>query len=177
MRQLLVTAVALLAAGSASTLARAEEKVEVKGVHLCCGQCIKAVGAILSKVDGVSNAKCDKATKTVSFTAKDDATADNAFKSLLKGGFYGFAKTESGKTLEAKNKASKDKTNEVTVNNVHACCNACQTALKKLFPHATVAVAGKGLQRTVTISGENLEPATVLATLRHGGFNGTISKK
>jgi hypothetical protein len=46
-------------------------KVEVKGVHLCCPQCQKGVGAALSKVDGVANAKCDTTTKVVTFTAKD----------------------------------------------------------------------------------------------------------
>src|SRR5262245_23407273 len=62
-------AVTLLAAGPV-----AAEKVEIKGPHICCPQCIKIVGGILGKVDGVSDAKCDIQAKTIAFTAKDEGT-------------------------------------------------------------------------------------------------------
>src|SRR5438874_5124022 len=130
MRQLCVTAAVLLLAGSTSAVAGAE-KVEVKGVHLCCGNCVKSVGNILGKIDGVTDAACDRATKTVTFTAKDAATAKKAFESLAKGGFYGTATCE-GKALQIKAEAPKGKVNSVTVNDVHVCCNSCRKALQKL---------------------------------------------
>lgn len=174
MRQLLATALVLAAAGA---VAHAAEKVEVKGVHLCCGACIKAVGGILKKVDGVSDPKCDKATQTVTFTAKDAATADKAFQALMKGGFYGQAKTDSGTTLSAKDSAAGAKGKEVTVTGVHVCCKSCQKAVQKLFPGATISYTGQGAQRDVTIAGDNLDAAAVLTTLRSGGFNGNVQKK
>jgi hypothetical protein len=171
-----MTAAVLLLAGTTSAVARAE-KVEVKGVHLCCPQCIKVVGSILGKVEGVSDAACDRGTKTVTFTATDAKTAKKAFESLVKGGFYGKA-TCDGKALEVKSaKAPTGKVNSVTVNDVHVCCNACRKSIEKLFTGATITYDGKGAQRNVTIAADNLEPAAVLQTLRDAGFNGTIGKK
>jgi mercuric ion binding protein len=175
MRQLCVTAAVLLLAGLTNAVARAE-KVEVKGVHLCCPQCAKAVGNILSKIDGVSDAKCDRDTKTVTFTAKDAQTASKAYESLAKGGFYGTA-IVGGKERRLKIEAPKGKVNSVTVNDVHVCCNSCRKAIQKLFTGATITYDGKGTQRNVTIAADNLEPAAVLETLRNAGFNGTIRKE
>src|SRR5262245_33899155 len=42
----------------------ADTKVEVKKVHLCCGNCVKTVGEILSKVEGVTG-MCDQKAGTV----------------------------------------------------------------------------------------------------------------
>src|SRR5262245_7227503 len=165
MRQLCVTAAVLLLAGSTNAVVRAEEKVEVKGVHLCCNACVNSVAGILKKVEGVSDAKCDRATKTVSFIATDVATANKAFESLAKGGFYGTA-VIAGKERQLKFEAPKGKVNSVTVNDVHVCCNSCRKAIQKLFPGATITYDGKGAQRNVTIAADNLQPAAVLETLR-----------
>ena len=46
----------------AAGVSAAETKVEVKNTHLCCNQCVRAVGQILQKVDGVTG-KCDRDAK------------------------------------------------------------------------------------------------------------------
>ena len=51
-------------------VARAETTVELKKVHICCGNCVKAIGGILEKVDGVKGT-CDQKAKTVTITATD----------------------------------------------------------------------------------------------------------
>ena len=175
MRQLLVVAAGILLTGLGVQTARAE-KVEIKGVHLCCPSCVKSVAGILGKVDGVSDAKCDRGAKTVSFTATDAKTALKAFDALRKGGFFVQATCE-GKELKTKNTASKKKAAKVTVNDVHVCCGNCKKAMGKLFKDATITYTGDGPQMNVTIEGENLTPAGVLQTLRNGGFNGSISKE
>jgi periplasmic mercuric ion binding protein len=171
MRQLLLAVAAMAAVGLSSSAVQAD-KVEVKGVHLCCPACQKAVKGILDKVEGISEIACDRQAKTVTFTAADEKTAKKAFYSLMKGGFYGEASAD-GKAIAASNKAGKDKAEKVTVNNVHVCCNSCRKAIQALFPDAKISYTGSGAQRNVTISGENLEAAAVLNTLRKGGFNGT----
>src|SRR5262245_8891047 len=47
MKRILPMLFAVVAALFAVTAARAETKVELKNTHLCCGQCVKAVGTIL----------------------------------------------------------------------------------------------------------------------------------
>jgi hypothetical protein len=172
LRQLFIAIAAMVAAGLGSSAAQAD-KVEVKGVHLCCPACQKAVKGILDKVEGVSDIACDRKAKTVTFTATDSKTAKKAFQSLRKGGFFGEASVD-GNAITVKNKASKDKTDKVTVGDVHVCCGACKKAIETLFTGLTITYSGSGAQKSVTISGENLEPAAVLDVLRKAGFNGKI---
>src|SRR5580692_1999748 len=77
----------------------AETKVEVKGPHLCCKQCVNVSVGLLKKVDGVSDAKADVKTKTVTFTAKDSKAAKAGVMALVNGGFYGAA-SAGGKDIK-----------------------------------------------------------------------------
>jgi hypothetical protein len=82
--QLAAVAAVLCLAG----LAPAETKVELKGVHLCCPGCTKAVADILKKVDDVKGT-CNQKAGTVTITAKDDEAAKKALQALADGGFHG----------------------------------------------------------------------------------------
>jgi mercuric ion binding protein len=122
--QLLAAFVLVLASGSAFG---ADTKVELKGTHLCCGQCVRAVDDILKKIDGVTG-KCDQKAGTVSITAKDDATAQKALDALSAAGFHG---TTDNKDLKIKDDSgvSKGKVKSLTVEGVHNCCNQCNKAI------------------------------------------------
>ena len=167
MRSLLgFVAVALLVGQAAAS------DVEIKGPHICCKQCVKVVGGILAKVDGVSDAKCDIQAKTISFTAKDEKAAKAGVKAIVDAGFFGTA-TNDGKELKFGEAVKKgDKLDKVEVKGVHACCGMCKTAIKGLFPDSKISYAGKGPQQTVTIEGGDLYRGTVLEALRKAGFNG-----
>src|SRR4051812_36151975 len=121
---LIVTSLSLLLAATNS--ARAETKVELKGTHLCCGQCVNAVGAILKGIDGVSG-KCDQKGSTVTITAKDDATAQKALDALAAGGFHG---DTGSKTLAIKDDSGvkNGKVKSLTLTGVHNCCGQCNKA-------------------------------------------------
>src|SRR5438874_6561200 len=67
---------------------RAETKVELKGVHLCCGGCVNAANKIVKTVDGAT-AKCDQRKKTIAITAPDDGAAQKVLDALAAGGFHG----------------------------------------------------------------------------------------
>ncbi len=175
MRQLFVAAVVVLGFGAAQ--ATAEERVDFKGPHICCGNCVKAVAAILKGIDGISEAKCDIKEKTVSFTAKDKKAADAAVAALYKGGFAGEGKYGDEKVGGKAPKATKGKVDSVTVKDVHACCGQCHKALKALFPDAKVTIEGTGPQREVTVEATGLNVGEVIGTLRKAGFNGKVDKK
>jgi copper chaperone CopZ len=169
---LLAGLAALLSAGQSFA-----DKIEVKGPHICCGQCVKVAQGLLAKVDGVSDAKADAKTKTVTFTAKDAAAAKAGIDALVKGGFAGTA-TSDGEEVktELPAVAKGDKVNAVVVKDVHVCCGQCQKAIKGLFEGSMVSFDGPGPQRTVTITGGELYRGTVLEALRKAGFNGTPEK-
>ena len=170
MRQLFVAAALSATLVLITGLAHAG-KVEVKGPHLCCPQCVKIVAATLAKVDGVADAKCDTKAKTITFTTKDAKTAEAAVKAIFDSGFFGAA-TDDGKEIKIEVTKATGKADEVTVKAVHVCCGMCQTAIKGLFKDDKVTFGAGGPQKDVTISGKGLDKSAVLEALRKSGFNG-----
>lgn len=122
--QLFAIGALVLVGGRASA---ADTKVELKGTHLCCGQCLTAVGTIIKTVDGAS-AKGDQKAGTVTISAKDDATAQKALDALAAGGFHG---TTDSKELKIKDDSgvTKGKVKTLTLEGVHNCCGQCNKAI------------------------------------------------
>ncbi len=176
MRQLFVAAVVLAAVGVLQAAAPQDKKGTIKGLHMCCGACVNSVQQILGKVEGVSDAKCDRKTKSVSFTAKDQKAVLKALAALEAGGFGPtegeYDNTAFKKAIKA---ASGSKTTSaVNIQGVHACCGACNGAIKALFKDSQVTITGKGAQKDLRITGKDLDAAQVLTTLQQAGFYGII---
>lgn len=172
MRQSVLAAAALIAAVAWGAGTAHAGKVEVKGAHICCGNCTKAITGILSKVDGVEKDSI-KAPKggDITFTTKDDKTTAAAIKALNDGGFAGTA-TDEGKEVKSDLAAATGKADEVTIAHTHICCPKCKDAITKLFPDDKVSFAADNT--TATIMGKDLDKAAVLESLRKAGFNGEI---
>ena len=167
----LSSCVALLALVGA---ARAETKVELKGVHLCCKQCVNAVGGIL-KDAGVKGA-CDQKARTVTITAADAKAAQKAVDALTAAGFHG---TPSSKdvTIKDDSGATAGKVKSLTVSGAHNCCAQCCKAIK-----ATVgAVPGvkadtaKPKANTFEVTGD-FDAAALVKALNDAGFHVKVKK-
>jgi mercuric ion binding protein len=150
--------------------ARAETKVELKGVHLCCPACVKAAGDILKGVEGVKGA-CDMKAKTVTITATDDKTAQMALDALAAGGFHG----ETGNkdlALKDDSGAAQGKVKSLTLTGVHNCCGACckaiKTAVKKV--NGVTDDTAKPKANTFTVSGD-FDAAELVKALNGAGFH------
>jgi copper chaperone CopZ len=177
MRQFLAAAVATVAlAGLGLGQARAD-KVEMKGAHVCCPQCVKLAKEALAKVDGVSEGDADKEAKTITFTAKDEKAAAAGIKALVDNGFFGTA-TKDGKDLKVEGATVKKgtKSDSVTVKDVHVCCGQCKKAIEGLFKDAKVSYEGSKAVKDVKIESKDLDAADVIDVLRKAGFNGTVAK-
>jgi copper chaperone CopZ len=178
MRNLLVIPlVGFLVVGLSANQAAADS-VEVKGPHICCGACVKAVNKILTGVEGVSEVKADIKTKTVTFTATDEKAAKAGVKALFDGGLFGSA-TSSGKELkvDVSDAPKAAKADAVVVKSVHVCCGQCEVGVKAAFKDAKITFSDRvGSQRTVRIEAPGLEPSSVLEVLRKAGFNGKLDK-
>jgi copper chaperone CopZ len=122
--QFLAFGVLVVAAG---TSAAADTTVQLKGTHLCCPQCVRAVGTIMKGVEGAT-AACDQKAGTVTVTAKDAATAQKALDALAAGGFHG---TTDSKDLKIKDDsgATKGKVKSLTLEGIHNCCGACNKSI------------------------------------------------
>ena len=167
-----------LAAGCALALAGAapaETKVELKKVHLCCGACVRAAGAILKGVDGVQGAACDPKKKLITFTAPDEKTARKALDALAAGGFHG---DTGDKALALKDDSgAAGKVQTVTVTGAHNCCPACCRAIKaavKKVPGVKEDTA-KPKEKTFTVSGD-FDAAELVKALNAAGFHVKVTK-
>ena len=121
-----------------------ESKVEVKGVHLCCGACVKGVATALKGVDGAS-AACDQKADTVTITASGEATAQKALDALTGAGYFGTIDAK-GLTIKTVSGLPSGKVKAISLTNSHNCCRSCGTAIQK----AVKSVPG--------VSGETVQP-------------------
>ena len=150
--------------------ARTETKVEVKGVHLCCGACVKAVNGILKSVEGVKGV-CDQKSKTVTITAADETTAQKALDALAAGGFYG---DTGSKTLAMKEDsgAQAGKVKKATITGVHNCCASCcgsiKSAIKKV--EGVTGNTAKPRADTFEVTGD-FDVAELVKALNGAGFH------
>jgi periplasmic mercuric ion binding protein len=170
--QLLALGAAILVLTGAAT---AETKVELKGTHLCCGQCVQAVGGILKKVDGVTGT-CDQKAGTVSIVAKDDASAQKALDALAAGGFTG---TIDNKDLKIKDDSgvTAGKVKSLTVEGVHDCCGMCNKAITTTVgkvPGVTGNTA-KAKSDTFEVTGD-FDAEELVKALNGAGFHVKVKK-
>ncbi len=152
--------------------ARAEKevKVELKGTHLCCPACVKAVGDVLKKVDGVTG-KCDQKAKTVTITAKDAEAAKKALQALADAGFHG---DTGDKDLAIKDDsgAKTGKVEKVTLTGVHDCCGNCNKGIKDALKKVD-GVKGdtaKAKESTFEVTG-NFDAAELVKALNAAGYH------
>jgi copper chaperone CopZ len=163
---LLAGASALLVVGAA---ALAETKVEVKGVHLCCGACVKGVATALKGIDGVKPA-CDRDNRTVTITAPDEATAQKALDALADAGYFGTVETK-GFMLKPASNVPSGKVKSLSLSNSHNCCKQCCVAIKKAVKEAA-GVTGDTAQpkkADFEVTGD-FEAAAVIKALNDAGF-------
>jgi copper chaperone CopZ len=168
-----LVAVALVFVWAGAT--RAETKVEVKNVHLCCGMCVSTVGGVLKKVDGVTDAKCDKDNKIVTFTAKDTDTAKKALQALADAGFHG----DAGKDLALKDDSGveKGKVKTLKLTGVHNCCGMCNDALQATLKKVDGVKdnTAKAKEKTFEVTGD-FDGQDLVKALNAAGFHVKVAK-
>lgn len=167
--------IAALALGLAFGAARAETKVELKNVHLCCPACVKAVGDTLKKIDGVTGV-CNQAGKTVTLTAADAATIQKAVDALAAVGFHG-APDSKDITVKDDSGAEKGKVKSVTLTGVHNCCGACNRAIKATLKkvEGVKADTAKAKNSEFEVTGD-FDAQDVIKALNAAGFHVKVKK-
>lgn len=170
-----LTALGVCALMVASALAAAETKVELSGVHLCCGACVKGVAAAVKKVDGVQ-AKCDQEAGTVALTAADEGSAKKAISALADAGYFGTA-DKKDLAIPPDADTPKGKAAKVTVSGVHNCCRSCCVAIKEAVKTVKGVEADTAAPKSQTFEVTGDFDAEELAkALRAAGFNAKIRK-
>jgi copper chaperone CopZ len=154
---------------------RAETKVEVKGVHLCCPGCTKGVADILGKIDGVKGV-CNAKKKTVTITAPDDKAAQKALDALADGGYHG---TTDNKDLAMKTESDlpKGKVKSLSLTGAHNCCGLCcrqiKAAIKKV--EGVTGDTAKPKEADFEVTGD-FDAAELLKALNDAGYHVKVGK-
>lgn len=161
--------------GLSATACKADTKVEVKGVHLCCGACVNAVNKVLK--DAGVEGKSDRASGTVTFTASDEQAAQKVLNALAEAGFHG---DTGSKTLAIKEDsgATAGKVKTVTITGVHNCCQSCCRGIKATLKKVD-GVTGDTAKPKVTtfeVTGD-FDTAELIKALNAAGFHAKVEKK
>lgn len=155
--------------------ARAETKVTLSKMHLCCGGCYEAVSAAVADVEGASVAY-DKEAKTATLTAKDDKTAQKALDAIAAAGFHG--KSDNEKIAMHKDSgAEKGKVTRLELTGIHNCCGACNRAVVKAIESVdgTAGNTAKAKSRTLVVEG-NFDALALISALYDAGFHVKVKK-
>ncbi len=178
------TLTALLALGSFACVSnvRAEEKVAMKGVHMCCPGCAAAIEEAVAKaVEDEKNpvevaAEIDQENGTVALIGSDLAALQAAVDQIAAAGFHG--KLDNKKVKWPKAKLPKEKVTSLEVTGVHNCCGACVKAIKGALAEVE-GVTGDSLKPKETsfvIEGD-FEPKAAFQALHKAGFHPSLPEK
>lgn len=155
---------------SASSI-KAEVKIEVTQLHMCCDGCASEVEALLKKVEGLGSIKVTKKSRTAVFSASDAKAAQRAIDALSDEGFHGRVNDKSI-AFKDDSGVTPGKVTSLTVTGFHNTCPGCvksfRVALKKV-PGVTGDDC-KSNVTTCTIKG-NFEAAAVIKALQEEGFH------
>lgn len=150
---------------------KAESKIEVKQLHMCCDGCAEEVENILKKVDGLTNIQVTKKTRTATFSVTNGAVAQKAIDALAEDGFHGQVNDKSI-AFKADSGVKNGKVTALTVTGFHNTCPGCvksfRVALKKVD-----GVTGddcKSGVTTCTVKG-NFDAAALVDALNKEGFH------
>ena len=175
---------AILAFGSIALAgaARAEEKVAIKGVHICCPGC---AAAIVEAVDKAANdeknpvevaGEVDEDNKTVELIGSDLAAVQAAVDQIAAAGFHG--KLDNKEVKWPKVKLPKEKVSRLELTGVHNCCGACVKAIKGALAEVE-GVTGetvKPKETSFVIEGD-FEPQAALKALHKAGFHASLPEE
>ncbi|MBS0208969.1 MAG: cation transporter [Planctomycetes bacterium] len=156
-------------------VARADVKVTVSDMHLCCGACLKGVEKAIAPVTGAS-VTCDKDAASCTITAADDATAGKAVAALAAAGFHGTI-DNAKLAMTDDSGAPSGNVKRLQVSGIHNCCGSCTKAIKG----AVKDVAGvkedncKAKETSFVVEGDFSASALVKA-LNEAGFHVKVSQ-
>ena len=177
-------ALLLIAGTYAFAAANAASEVEIRGLHLCCGNCVSIITSALEDIEGVSELAVDRGGGSATFKAADEKAIAAALKAVADdAGMYGTLLV-NGKEVQFPNEAVKKGTEAVKFKfeSVHLCCRACTNGVVRALENdETIGkIACDQNEWTVTVEakgGKMLDVAAVQAAINKAGFFARAAKE
>ena len=161
-----------LALIASATVARADEKVTLSGVHNCCGGCTNGLKKAVGTVAGVTS---EFAGDKVTLTAAKNEDLQKAVDAIVAAGYTGVSDKATVKATAGT--GPDEKVTALTVTGTHMCCGKCVMAAKK----AVAAVDGvksdtiAAGSTTFKVEGD-FNAKALMEALAKAGFTGTATK-
>jgi copper chaperone CopZ len=160
---------------SLSSLACAEIKVEVSGLHNCCGSCLKGISKAITSTG--AEAQIGAGDDTVEITAPDQATAQKALDSLAAAGYHGKVKGD-GVSLKDDSGAPDGKVSRLEVSGAHNCCKGCSIAISDACKEVS-GVSGTEIEpkKSSFVVEGNFDAHALVKALNDAGFHVRVAGK
>lgn len=145
-------------------------KVEIKDVHLCCGQCVNAVNKAVGEIEGLK-AACDQEGGAIQLEAKDLATAQKGVDAIAEAGYHGSIEADNPKFPETTD-VPEGKVKSLKLDGVHNCCPGCTSAVVEALESVDGVEANtlKPRMKAFEVTGD-FEAAAVIEALNAAGFH------
>lgn len=166
--------VAALAAGLAWA-STPDSKLELKGLHLCCGACEGGVTKALEGT-GAKMPVVDRAAGTLTCMVKDAKVAQKVFDALANAGFHGDSGIK-GLGIKDDSGVKPGKVKSLKLGGVHNCCGGCTRALKAAIEKVG-GVTGTDLAdkaTTFTVNGD-FDGAELVKAINDAGYHAKLAK-
>jgi mercuric ion binding protein len=157
------------------SLAAAETKVEVSGLHNCCGACLKGISKAVTSAG--AEAQINAGDDAVTITAPDKDTAQKAVDNLAAAGYHGTVKGD-GVTMKEDSGAPAGKVAKVEVTGAHNCCKGCSIAIgdacKEVSGVSSTSIVPK--KTSFTVEGD-FDAQALVKALNDAGFHVKVATK
>ena len=158
-----------------AVVARAEVKVELTDMHICCGACVKGIE---KAVGDVASAKVavNKDNEACTITAPDAATAKKVVAALATAGFHAECK-DKAYVMADDSGAPTGNVKKLTVTGAHNCCGSCAKAILAAVGEVKGAKAPelKGKQTSFVVEGD-FSAAKLIEELNEHGFHVKVTQ-
>jgi copper chaperone CopZ len=171
---------AMIAVGCMTAVPARAADVQLKGLHLCCANCVSVLEGALGEVTGVSKVTVDRGAASCEFKATDAATVSKALTAIGKAGMYASV-TVDGKpgVFPQENVKAGTTADKVVFEQVHLCCRACTNGVVRALEkdEALGIIECNQKDYTVLISakgGSMLDVAKIQAALNKAGYHAKV---
>lgn len=168
-------AMAVLAVVLFSGVAQAAVKVELSGLHICCGACVSGIQKAAKGIEG-TKIEVDKDAATCTIEADDLKAAQKVVDAIAAAGYHGDSDTK-GVSMKDDSKAPKGKVNRIIVKGAHNCCRGCSNAIRDVVKDVEGVQASTVEPRGTSFVVEgDFEAVALVKALNDNGFHVTVTR-
>jgi copper chaperone CopZ len=159
----------------AAASARAEVKVTVSKMHICCKGCTMAIQDAVAKMPEVE-VTVDQENHTTEIVAASAESVQKALDAIGSAGFHGKLSSKQDVKWKGQKKPA-GKIQRLELYSVHNCCPACTKAIKSALAKVEGVTADtcEPKKNSFVVEGE-FTAKEVLAALHKAGFHPSLTK-